>query len=1133
MTKERHLPYSPKVDIINTHKLSDFFPEARYPTANLTLLLDDQIPLIGNKQWSVTRWGELQQTSSIDQNVPVDLVTGALFFSTTDFSLNGPIDFKWQRSYHSNLTDSLSMGLGWTHPLTERLDLDQRIVRFYTQTGRVIKFQQPGIGQSFYSRTEKLFIKRQGDLSYRITSLNGDSKLFRADGLSKYLHLVEIRDTNNNCINIDYRQGSPSQIICSWGRELSLQCNDQGLITEIKSTDATCDENPNGILASYAYDDQNQLIEAADIHRYGECYQYDQNILSQRTLCSGAEMHIEWSELSHKGQCLRHYLNDGQEEYRYRWHNSQRKSHVSDPCGRQYSYHYDHKGRITEHTDPTGAKTLYFFDRYGNLCSHTNALGASSYFRHDDQGRLTRYTNALGHTTFIRYTQQGWLNLITDPQGHYWHREYDLQGNLITAKNPEGSTWVLSYNNRGQLEKITDPELGQYKFNWDSKFNLTDWTSPTDQQWQFEADTWGRTLVEIAPNEQRSQFSYNTAGLLLKVQLPLDVEFHYEYNRLRQLVCYQEPSGAKHHWQYGTQGLPLEYHNSTGAKLTYHYHADTQLAAIHSNASETPLYQLQYGKNKQLKTLSLPYGRHLNYRYDPAGQLVELRDMDVVSHNIYDELGQLKQKSNNSGDYCDFHYDTNGRITAINNNDCQIRFQYNAAGLLTSEHADASDHPGLSLKHKYDARGWRTKTVTDEFLLLNQFTASGDLYGIDFNGEPILRAEQDKAGNNIKLVMGDSTRYQTFNTINQLTHAHLEHKQSDQPQLSSDFSYQGFSPEKTNTTSHQQLIEFNTDNGSIQTNWPSPQRWLRDPQKNLIGLDLLQDQEVRHFVAEHTDNNQLHSLLDTVFGYDPRGNIVQLNKTNTQEKWVFNYNGWNQLTSIESGDFKTFYRYDGLGRRISKNVTHMHSKQQQKTSFQWTGQQLWSEIKHNPKGSEIRRYIYQPQTTTPLALLLNTNGNDKSTVYYYQLDNQNRPLAMTDSQGQTVWQVSYNLWGAISQHHIAPQVINTMRQNGDFYDQESGLQLSGQRMLFSDYGLYLQPTTNINPYLPHYQYDEVKNESTLSAFYSTPLRFLGNIKTELSSRQNKGTARYLFTDKNLNSCRASSFSAKMHSKDTA
>ncbi|WP_279508562.1 RHS repeat-associated core domain-containing protein, partial [Hahella sp. CR1] len=175
--------------------------------------------------------------------------------------------------------------------------------------------------------------------------------------------------------------------------------------------------------------------------------------------------------------------------------------------------------------------------------------------------------------------------------------------------------------------------------------------------------------------------------------------------------------------------------------------------------------------------------------------------------------------------------------------------------------------------------------------------------------------------------------------------------------------------------------------------------------------------------------NRLQFHGDRHFEYDDAGNLIRERRGKggkLETRYV--YNKQNQLIAVEKDGQRTEYRYDALGRRISKQDAFGQ------TEFLWNGDVLLSEQRQHLR----KLYVYEPDSFRPLAFIQDEK------VYHYHLDHLGTPQEMTDAEGTLVWSARYKAYGALALQDVE-SVHNPLRFQGQYYDEETGFHYNRHR----------------------------------------------------------------------------------------
>jgi RHS repeat-associated protein len=91
--------------------------------------------------------------------------------------------------------------------------------------------------------------------------------------------------------------------------------------------------------------------------------------------------------------------------------------------------------------------------------------------------------------------------------------------------------------------------------------------------------------------------------------------------------------------------------------------------------------------------------------------------------------------------------------------------------------------------------------------------------------------------------------------------------------------------------------------------------------------------------------------------------------------------------------------------------------------------------------------------------MLDGEGPEKATPFYYHLDHLGTPQELTSYSGQIVWSARYNGYGKLTelQHGGGEQLDQPLRFQGQYHDLESGLHYNRHRYYNPETGRYLTP----------------------------------------------------------------------------
>ncbi|MBC3365929.1 RHS repeat-associated core domain-containing protein, partial [Pseudomonas sp. SWRI154] len=436
-------------------------------------------------------------------------------------------------------------------------------------------------------------------------------------------------------------------------------------------------------------------------------------------------------------------------------------------------------------------------------------------------------------------------------------------------------------------------------------------------------------------------------------------------------------------------------------------------------------------------------GQRTGYAYDLNGHLLEKTEFGSdgsqrVTAYQRDSAGRLLRKTLPDGETVEYRYDGLGRLVSVDDGHWPLAYEYDVQDRLVAEHQGWA-----TLRYRYDSTGRLIHCrLPDRSTLDYRHAQGGALIAIDLNGT-CLTEHRFKGG---------------------------REQQRQQGRLLSDYSYDEQGRLKAQTvwqTQQQQLFwrDYSYDasgNLAALSDTRNRRSYQYDKQDRLLRIDYAHSQAPERFAHDPAGNllmqdrpgpttlkgNRLLMEGDRHYDYDAYGNLIRERRGTAQCLVTeYRYDSQHRLIGVTSPDgSETSYRYDAFGRRISKTVDDQTSE------FIWQGDQVIAES----SDQHYQSYIFEPGTFRPLALL-EGEGPEKATPYYYHLDHLGTPQELTSHQGEVVWAARYNGYGKLTElrHGNGPRLHQPLRFQGQYHDRESGLHYNRHRYYNPETGRYL------------------------------------------------------------------------------
>jgi len=192
------------------------------------------------------------------------------------------------------------------------------------------------------------------------------------------------------------------------------------------------------------------------------------------------------------------------------------------------------------------------------------------------------------------------------------------------------------------------------------------------------------------------------------------------------------------------------------------------------------------------------------------------------------------------------------------------------------------------------------------------------------------------------------------------------------------------------------------------------------------------------------DANQLEGDANFTYTYDNNGNLIQKTDTSTLESTVYEYDAENKLIRVASLDKAINYKYDGLGRRVEKEVTE--------TAVTNVTQYIYDEdnilLEFDASNNITARYTHGPSIDEPLI----TERGGQS--FFYHADGLGSITELTDTAGTVAQAYTYSSFGKI-ESQLDPTFVQPFTFTAREFGPETGLYFYRARYYDPSLGRFL------------------------------------------------------------------------------
>ena len=680
---------------------------------------------------------------------------------------------------------------------------------------------------------------------------------------------------------------------------------------------------------------------------------------------------------------------------------------------------YNALNKVTQSTDEKGYVINHSYDVFGNEIktvyvndSSVKGSGNQEWIRtYNAWGQVTREENSIHQVWTYTYDKRGLLSQRTDPAGTVINVVYDGNGNVTEESRTRGSkteTKTYEYDSVGFMNKAFDngvTSLINYNGN------------------KYQGNAWGLVTsykTVISGKTMETAYGYDAAMNNTTVRYPDTKTVSWTYNGLGQITGIGDSSDSTIYASGGTYNEcnnPVSINASNGTKREYSWNVSTNLLSGYNWGIDS--------KN------------NVSLEWDTRGNIVSKIGAHRTTYN-YDVLNRLVSESTNisieqKGSRIFTPGSTGDDVTGDKKLDYAVRntrFDYFASSV------------------GYNLNGQKK---------INSLELTGKSSRLD--GKYIEIYVSD-TGNDEDWTMVNPENIGFQKTVSALKVLFKKYIETSYIKIHStwderDEDYLPVDKSEVNGNVADIVEVFYLAEGKDSS-------WTYDAKGNRItSSERLGNNHSSKTVEYYAKSDLIKKYGDWYFSYDKNGNLTSRgtsaawNDTNGTydysssdgELWQYEYDLSNRMTRVmfsENGKNglknKASYTYDYRGLLVRK-VTEEYVEYREYTL---DGKLLFSE-----KGDEITDYIYKSNT---IFAEIRKEGSSEA-VYYHHTDNLGTTEAITDNNGNVVWEAEYEAFGSVLNQNGTK--VFTASFTGKMYDAEAGMYYFNARWYDSEIGRFI------------------------------------------------------------------------------
>ena len=750
---------------------------------------------------------------------------------------------------------------------------------------------------------------------------------------------------------------------------------------------------------------------------------------------------------------------------------------------------YDLRGAPTSKTDALNRTTLLEFDAAGNIIKVTDPLGNSTQMRYNANNMQTHLVSPMGSTQINVYDDRKRLVEVLAPgevKGKGSRIAYDINGWPIKSISPSGLTTEKTYDQRGRL-----------KISKDSAGNTIAYEYGADDTEQ------AGLLVSIQFPTYKENYKYDLHGQLTTVIQHLSEgeihSKHQTYNALGQIVSNIDNAGRASVIEYDALGRQVQSIDSLGGVTKQKWSAFDQVVVITDANGNS--HDFMYDKTGAIVKETRPMGNSIYYEYHAEGQLSKRVDAAsnerVYTYNLADNLiiEQHKLKNGKIDQSIDYVYNSDGQVISYEQVDesrkliSKARYVKDVRGRTTKSQisygkVDGDGSLDFEVGQNFNQDGQISGYTYPEGSTSSVNYVNGLLANVTLPNESVIAFESYRWNMPMIITSPKITRRVLLDDLQRIKSIDVNNGSEVLEHRSYSYDASGNINELKNKLGNlkyrydylNRLIEILPDmqfqnNGllaekysydsvnNIRENSSNPGVWSYDNNNQLVsfpdGSSSLNGEDLSQSVLEYTlqghTSKEISKKGEVIYGYNGAERLVD---------YEF-INGKNSELNLQAS-----YRYDPMGRRISKKVTKDGGASV--VYFFYGNSGLMGEL--NERGEIEKAYGYNPiatqqglWSTDPIwqaevksvakgtAYLASDNHTD---YHYLQTDHLRTPFLSTDENGEVSWRAISDGFGALK--IFDSNITMNLRNPGQYFDVESGLYYNFNRDYNPEVGRYIQ-----------------------------------------------------------------------------
>lgn len=337
------------------------------------------------------------------------------------------------------------------------------------------------------------------------------------------------------------------------------------------------------------------------------------------------------------------------------------------------------RGRRVEMKNPVGGTVTLDNDEQGRPARLSMSESLVWQWKRDGKGRLTEIVRPQGETTRFAYSGSRLRpDRIESRGGSVTRFEYDEFDRPVGVGIASLAAWQWQYDKSGRFRQLEDYHHGRYRFEYDDQGRVSAAILPSGTPVQIQRDKRGYIVSAAQRGGPTVRFERDATGRVTRVDDGGEW-LRLEYNGAGNLTGFFGSQGYQRRFYYAEDGLPAALQRENERVLRFVYDAERNCVAVR-RPDRTAMHMAREAGGGVTVLDAVGLARW-SAAYDRWSRPVTFRRDGGRQNRVgYDASGRICSVEPYSTGGLALRYGSDGRLSAVETSERQFRFAFDPLG---------------------------------------------------------------------------------------------------------------------------------------------------------------------------------------------------------------------------------------------------------------------------------------------------------------------------------------------------------------------------------------------------------------------------------------------------------------------